>query len=300
MAGRRLPSLKGLQAFEAYVRTGSMVLAAGDLGVTHGAVSRQIKALECQLGARLLAGPRHALSLTLAGQELAARLCAAFDQILAGLPGSDVNEKLIVSSPGTFAMKWLIPRLPRFMDSGADVQVQIIEDGGPADFSRGSVQAAIRLHRGPPPAGMMAIPFMDHAFGLVLAPALFDKVDRNKERALHLPRLHSETFADGWERWARDTGVGLPLPSAERSFEHNSYMLEAAAAGLGVAVTAWAFAQSDIGAGRLIAPWGFEKLPTRFTYLRPALGQHASADRFATWLKIEGRAAVQAPPASVN
>lgn len=290
---RRLPSLKGLQAFEAFARAGSMVRAADELSVTHGAVSRQIKALEQQLGAKLLAGPRHDLALTPAGRELAASLAAAFDRIAAGLPGAGAGEELVVSSPGTFAMKWLIPRLASFIESNPGIQVRILEDGGTASFS--GVQAAIRLHRGAAPPGVKATPFLDHAYGPVLSPALSGAADR--ETVLLLPRLHSETFADGWARWAADAGVALPPPSAERSFEHNSYMIEAAAAGLGVAVTAWAFAQTDIETGRLVAPWGFRPLATRFTCLRPALASHPAADRFALWLAAEGRRAKRPPAA---
>ncbi|MGL4964802.1 MAG: LysR substrate-binding domain-containing protein [Inquilinus sp.] len=290
---RRLPSLKGLQAFEAFARAGSMVRAADELCVTHGAVSRQIKALEQQLGAKLLAGPRHDLALTPAGRELAASLAAAFDRIAAGLPGAEAGEELVVSSPGTFAMKWLIPRLAGFIDANPGTQVRILEDGGAPSF--GVVQAAIRLHRGAAPPGVTATPFLDHAYGPVLSPALLGAADR--EAALLLPRLHSETFADGWARWAEDAGVELPPPSAERSFEHNSYMIEAAAAGLGIAVTAWAFAQTDIETGRLIAPWGFRPLATRFTCLRPALASHPAADRFVLWLVAEGRRARRPPTA---
>ncbi|WP_343711847.1 LysR substrate-binding domain-containing protein [Inquilinus sp.] len=296
MVRRRLPSLKALQAFEAFARAGSMVRAAEELCVTHGAVSRQIKALERQLGATLLAGPRHALAFTPAGRELAACLASAFDQIAAGLPGAEAGEALVVSSPGTFAMKWLIPRLAGFIEANPGLQVRIIEDGGPVEFGRGSVQAAIRPHRGPAPPGMAATPFLAHAFGAVLSPGLFDKAGRAASQVLKLPRLHSETFAESWARWAADAGIDLPRPAAERSFEHNSYMLEAAAAGLGIAVTAWAFAQADIEAGRLVAPWGFRRLPTRFTFLRPALAGHAAADRLARWLVAEGRKA-KPPPA---
>lgn len=290
---RRLPSLRGLQAFEAFARAGSMVRAADELCVTHGAVSRQIKALERQLGAKLLAGPRHALALTPAGRELAASLAAAFDRIAAGLPGAGAGEELVVSSPGTFAMKWLIPRLAGFIESNPGIQVRILEDGGAASFS--GVQAAIRLHRGAAPPGVKATPFLDHAYGPVLSPALSGATDR--EAALLLPRLHSETFADGWARWAADAGVALPPPSAERSFEHNSYMIEAAAAGLGVAVTAWAFAQTDIETGRLVAPWGFRPLATRFACLRPALASQPAAESFALWLAAEGRRAKRPPAA---
>ena len=59
-----LPSLNALRAFEAMARTGSATRAAAELNVTHSAVSRQVKALEAQLGLRLFEGPRHALTLT--------------------------------------------------------------------------------------------------------------------------------------------------------------------------------------------------------------------------------------------
>ena len=139
MVRRHLPSLKGPQAFEAFARAGSMVRAAEELFVTHGAVSRQIKALEHQLGAKLLTGPRHNLAFTPAGHELAVSLSAAFDQISAGLPGAEESEEFITSLPGTFAMKWLIPRLANFVVSNPEVQVRILEDSGPAEFGHNGV-----------------------------------------------------------------------------------------------------------------------------------------------------------------
>jgi DNA-binding transcriptional LysR family regulator len=67
MSRRSLPSLTGLRAFEAFARLGSMTAAAGELCVTHGAVSRQVHALEARLGVDLVAGARHELRLTDAG-----------------------------------------------------------------------------------------------------------------------------------------------------------------------------------------------------------------------------------------
>lgn len=297
MNRRRLPSLRGLQALEAFARTGSMVRAAEDLCVTHGAISRQIKALEQQVGARLLTGPRHRLTFTPAGQELVARLLTAFDQIAAGLPGAATAEQaLVVSCPGTFALKWLIPRLGTFIAANPDLQVRIIEDSGPVSFEGGGLHAAIRLHQGRPPQGLIATPFLGHAYGPVLSPALARPMERLDPQALlALPRLQSETFPEGWRRWCADQAIALPPARTERIFEHNSYMLEAAASGLGVAITAWAFAQRDIEAGRLIAPWGFRPLPRRFTLLSPALTHSPALERLSAWLVAEGRHAGRPP-----
>jgi len=289
MTRARLPSLKALQAFEAFARAGAMTRAAEELNVTHGAVSRQIKALEQQLGARLVSGPRHNLALTPAGRDLAVSLGAAFDMMAAGLPGADTGEDLMVACLGTFAMKWLIPRLPRFLERRPGVRVRIVETPASVDFGQGGPQAAIRLQSGAAPPGVKATAFLGHAYGPVLSRELFDRAGARADRLLRLPRLHSETFASGWAKWAGDVGLDLPAATQEQAFEHNSYMLEAAAAGLGVAVTAWAFAQADVLAGRLVAPWGFQPLPTRFTYLRPSLAENSLAQAFGVWLREEGR-----------
>jgi len=295
MTRRPLPSLRGLQAFEVFARTGAMTRAAAELSVTHGAVSRQIKALEAQLGARLIDGPKHQLQLTPAGRELASSLSSAFDMVASALPGAESGQELVVACPGTFAMKWLIPRLPRFLESRPGVRVRFVEDRA-GDFSRGGVQAAITLQRGSAPAGLRATPFLDHAYGPVLSAELFESAKGDQRKVLSLPRLHAETFASGWVMWAAAMGLDLPQASAERSFEHNFYMIEAAAAGLGVAITAWAFVQSDVLSGRLVAPWGFYPLASRFTYLRPAQADHALAAEFGRWLQEEGRRDAKAPP----
>lgn len=295
MTDRRLPSLAGLRAFEAFARRGSMTRAAEDLGVTHGAVSRQIKALEAMLGARLVAGPRHRLTLTPAGRILAVSLGAAFDLIAAGLPGAEDAEELVISCLGTLAMKWLIPRLPAFLDANPGVRVRILESHAPVDFSQGGLHAAIRIRQGRAQPGLRSLAFMPQHLGPVLSPALFDDLGGRPAELLDLPRLHSETHPPAWDDWARLAGINLPPASLDRAFEHNSYMLEAAAAGLGIAVAPWAFAQADIERGRLVAPWGFERETAEIVYLRPAAAENRMADRFGAWLRDQGRASPKPP-----
>ena len=98
-----------------------------------------------------------------------------------------------------------------------------------------------------------------------------------------------------WATWAKAAGVDLPASPLDRVFEHNSYMLEAAAAGLGVAVTPWAFAQPDIERGRLVAPLGFQASADRFAFLRPSLAENPDAEAFSEWLVNEGRRSAKPP-----
>lgn len=290
MNRRQLPSLNALRSFEAYARCQSMVKAAEELCVTHGAISRQVRSLERELGVLLVTGRRHSLRLTRAGTDLADALREGLDRIAAGLPASGETDDLVVSVPATFAMKWLIPRLSGFHENFPSVFVRVIEASAqaPCDGDNGA-QAAIRLRDGQPMPGLTETPFLDHAYGPVVAPALFESDGGDLARILNRPRLTSDTFTHGWNHWADCYGIDLPEVSKVQRFEHNTYLLEAAAGGLGVAVTAWAFAQADIMAGRLVAPWGFCPLPTRFTFLRPSRGGHPAAPRFANWLVKEGR-----------
>lgn len=294
MARRALPSLTGLRAFEAFARLGAMTAAGDELCITHGAVSRQVHALEARLGVKLVAGRRHELRLTDAGRRLAGALTPAFQMIADALPGAGGERELVVSCLGTFAMKWLIPRLPAFLERHPGVRVRIVESHAPVDFSQGGLHAAIRIEEGLAPEGVRMTPFMGHWHGPVVAPMLWNDVGRDRARLFTLPRLISETFPRAWPIWAERTGVALPDNEApERAFEHNSYMIEAAAAGLGVAVAPWAFSASDVERGRLVAPFGFAPVEDRFVYLRPKLAHNPLAEAFGAWLKDE---AVRTPP----
>jgi DNA-binding transcriptional LysR family regulator len=90
--------------------------------------------------------------------------------------------------------------------------------------------------------------------------------------------------------------VALPPSVEDREFEHNSYMLAAASAGLGVAVAPWAFAAPDIEAGRLVAPFGFRPVDARFVLLYPAQARNGATEAFAEWLREAGAATPPPPP----
>jgi LysR family glycine cleavage system transcriptional activator len=292
MPRRALPSLSGLRSFEAFGRLRSMTGAADALGVTHGAVSRQVKALEAELGAALLQGPRHRLELTPAGAALAAAVSDAFDRIGAALPGAGPSPVLNVSCLGTLAMKWLIPRLPTFVAAHPHVHVQILEGWRPVDFGEGVIHAAVRAEKPPPARGQRVQAFMPNFHGPVLSPTVFHRLGYDRDQALGLTQLRSETFLASWSLWAAGAGVELPASPEQLTFEHNAYMLEAAAAGLGIAVTTWAFAAPDVLSGRLVAPWGFNRLAQPFVYIRPR-ADNPAAEAFGAWLMAEGR---RSPP----
>src|SRR6478752_3022123 len=152
---RRPISLNALRAFEAAGRHGRMTLAAQELNVTHSAVSRQVQHLENSLGVALFEGPKNALRLTEAGTRLLSGVGSAFDQIdmTVRLVADTEDGSLDVSCPGTFAIRWLIPRLHRFHAAHPGIEVRLTSSAKPVDFARDGVDVAIRAGIGPWPAG---------------------------------------------------------------------------------------------------------------------------------------------------
>jgi LysR family glycine cleavage system transcriptional activator len=283
------PPLNALYAFEAFARRGRMGAAADELCVTHGAVSRQIRHLEAVLGLALVSGPKTRLVLTDAGLKLADQLTTAFRTLEAALPDplSATQGSLHVSCHGSLAMKWLIPRLPRFHAAHPAIQVRISESNAPCDFRRDGVDLAIRMVIAPDEA-VETTPFLEQFHGPVLAPALLKGND--PKRVLEAqPRLYALSYPQAWAEWQANAGVSLKVHALERSFEHNSYMIEAAAAGLGVAICPWAFVMDDVARGRLAAPFGFVPTAAAFAVLRPKDSANRAAKRFRDWLVTEGR-----------
>ena len=293
---RALPPLNALRAFEAFGRHGKMTTAADELFVTHGAVSRQIRQLEDWLGYPLTEGPKTQLRLTADARRLLQATSAAFDLIgQATTPVQAGGADLRVACHGTFAIRWLIPRLADFAERHPDIHIHLQEMTGQVDFEQlEDIDAAIQL-RTTSPASQIQTRFIANLYGPVLSPARWATLGGDLERLASEPRLHTRTWPQAWSNWAKARKTSLPTPAVERSFDHFSHALEAAAAGLGVAMAPWAFCVDDVAAGRLVAPMGFVRLPGGLALVRPASRSHAGLDHFADWLVEQGQRMPPAP-----
>ena len=143
----KLPPLNALRYFDIAAQTESFVRAAEHLHVTHGAVSRQIRLLEESLGVELFERRNRAIFLTPAGRALQGTTQAIFEQLegaVQRLQQQARDNVLVLSCEPTIAMRWLIPRLPRFHADHPDLQLHLVAAGGPLDFARSGVDLAIR------------------------------------------------------------------------------------------------------------------------------------------------------------
>ncbi len=137
---RRLPPLNAVRAFEAAARRGSFMDAAAEIGVTHGAVSRQIQLLEEWFGApALFRRMNRGVTLTPQGGALLAEFGPALDRISAAARqhterrGGPVATVLRVNALATFSLRWLLPRLTLFRDQHPGIEVQLTTANEPVD-----------------------------------------------------------------------------------------------------------------------------------------------------------------------
>jgi LysR family glycine cleavage system transcriptional activator len=294
MMKRRLPSLNALRAFEAAARLGRMTAAADELAVTPGAISRQVRQLEAVLGTPLFEGVKNNPQLTAAGATLLPALTAALNQMEAAVRevSADESRTLDVCCFSTFTLKWLIPRLYSFNARHPDIDVRLSSsesaDGQAAGLDRDRYDLVITVDsRGSPPSATL-LPLFVERLGPVMAPALAAEVNvREAADLAGLSLLHTKTRPAAWREWCEGQGVSFPLETSPE-FEHYYFTLEAAVAGLGIAVAPWHLVMDDIHAGRLVAPLGFQE--SDYQYVARRRGDaNPRLDIFCDWLEQQAR-----------
>ncbi|HVC61440.1 MAG TPA: LysR substrate-binding domain-containing protein [Acetobacteraceae bacterium] len=259
----RLPPLNACRAFEAAVRLGSFARAAAELNVTATAISHQVKLLEGWTGKRLFNRRNNAVVPTVAARLLAPTVSDALERIgtgLRNLAGSTGPSLLTLSVQPDFALKWLIPRLPRFAASHPLVELHLVTAYRTLDLLSEDLDLAVRYldpeGLAETGADLRADPLLSADLLPVGSPALFPPgrpADMRQLRGATL--LHVLSAPEDWRRWLAAAGVtGV---DAERGPKFDSYALsgEAAAQGWGVALGRIGFIEADIAAGRLVAPF---------------------------------------------
>ena len=272
----RLPSLLALRCFEAAARLENFSHAGVELHLTPGAVSRAVRLLENELGVALFERRSRRVFLTDAGRVLARATGDGF-----GLISRAINElranaarkrSWVLSCEPTLLMRWLIPRWPDFQARHPQIDVQLVAGGGPFTFN-GTIDLAIRRDDFPWPDSYHAEPLFAEKIGLVCRPDKVAQWFAGQPASAVLrpdaPPLHSRTRPQAWQEWAGATGMALP-EAAGQYFEHFYFSLQAAVAGLGVAIGPWHLVRDDLHSGVLSAPLGFVEDGSGYCLLSPA------------------------------
>ena len=234
-----------------------MVRAAEELHVTPAAVSQQIKLLEDILGQPLF---RRGKKLALSDAALAALplLSDAFDRLeraASELKGSAADGPLVVSTPPTFAARWLVPRLEEFGNLHPEIELRLLATRRLVDFSMEDVDAAIRFGAGDYP-GLNAERLMPESIIPVAAPGVAEGIEHAQDIA-NRPLLDDEWHTDNrlfpdWETWFAFHEVVPQSPLRIRRFGESNLTIQAAISGLGIALVWHSLVKEDLKAGRLV------------------------------------------------
>lgn len=293
MKERDLP-LTALRTFAVAARAESQSAAARQLGVTHGAVSKQIGALEAWLGQKLFVRQGRTLALTPYGEILAGRLDESIRHIGDAcdyVRRHRAQRVITVEAPATFAMYFLLPRLAEFEAQHAKCSVWISTrlTGQAPDFSGNDV-VIVRGHleRGGAGLGEQIHLFQENPT-LVSARALLRRLPvRRVTDVLKHKCIVSATRPEDWNSWLAKAGLeALPVEGGHR-FDHLFVALHAVRDGLGSTIAPHLFFESVSDRHRLRCPLGDIVVPGQHyvAYATPR-AQSVLVDRFVKWLQRE-------------
>lgn len=275
--------MNALRAYEAAARLGGFAAAAEELGVTAGAVSAHIKALETELGAALFERTARGVELTALGARLRPEFSRVFDAL-----GSAVQTLRAEAAPQTvhiaalpaLAQFWLSPRLTGLRAVAPEIAISITAMETPPNLKR--IPYDLCLFHGDGPVHELA---RDTLFP-VCAPSVAARLSEPADLA-HVPCLSDSTWSDDWRQWSDVAMPGQGFAPRGPVFSLYALAVEETVNGAGVLMGHAALIAAHLRSGALVAPF-----PQRVTMrqslklwsLRP-LRPGTPAERVADWLK---------------
>lgn len=286
-----LPPITSLAVFEAAARHCSFTLAASELNVTPGAVSRQIRGLEDNLGTALFLRNNRGVILTAEGEELFHVLAAGFSRAsdaVRSIRRGETGRRVTVACSDVFGSMWLIPRMPDFWERYADIRIDhLITDFTP-NFRRSEVELRIRFGSGTWADESSELLFEDRVYP-VCSPAF---AERHRDASLKdlwdMPLLDVEWVATDWLRWEDMLAlVGVTINADKvRRFGKFSVALQAAMADQGLVIGWHRIVDPLIREGKLVRFTDLVMQPPGGYYLTRNTGRPLSpaGSRFRQWI----------------
>lgn len=302
---RYMPSISLLRSFECAARHGSFTAAAAELNQTQGAISRQIRALEDQLGSDLFVRERQLVRLTIAGEVYAQEIREALKRISDATINFCANPKggsLNLAILPTFGTRWLAPRLPQFLSRNPGITINLTTRLAPFDFDMDRQDAAIHFGQDYWPGSEL-----DFLMVETLIPAcslqFIDKYDFAKaEELLEVPLIHLSSRADAWRSWFLAQGIETNALHG-MMIDQFATAAQAAIAGLGVALLPEFLIAQELSRGDLVKALDLPLQSSEKYYLAWPIrrSSYEPLIAFRRWLHHEatGSAVPMEPPTNV-
>ncbi|MBO1114389.1 LysR family transcriptional regulator [Bordetella petrii] len=292
---RKIPSTVALAVFEAAARHENFARAAEELCLSESAVSRQIAALENYLDARLFTRVKKQVVLNDAGRYYADRIAPHLEEIelhtqelMAHRGAGGILELAVIP---TFSNRWLLPRLYEFQALHPYITMNFSERPEPFLFRGTNFDAALHFDH-PAWTGVVKIELFDEEVVPVISPRHHDLAALREPADLtRVPLLHKATRTDVWRRWFDmvDAPNDRPLPGMR--FELYSMVIEAARAGLGVALVPRFYVEQELMRGDLVIPFDIAlKHAKRYCLVYPEYKRDSPAvQAFRAWVEDSAR-----------
>ncbi len=289
-----IPSLSLLGSFEAAARHESYTLAAQELGVTQGAVSRQVRELENVVGFALFQRAGRSVRLTDAGRAFAAGIASDLGRLQTSvnraIAGGEAVSLLTIAVLPTFASRWLVPRLPDFKRLRPGIELELQSRSEPFDLQHGQVDLAIHYGRADWP-GARLVHLCPEDLVVVASPDLVERFDlAGAGRPFDAPLLHLTSRPDLWARYWTQLGMPGRNTFPGPRFDQFSMLISGAIAGLGVAILPAYLIESELASGSLRAVGQVAAAPDEGYFVATPMGRSSELARaFSDWLRRQVR-----------
>lgn len=289
MLDRRTLPLSALRAFESAGRHLHLGKAGNELGVTHGAISHQVRALEQKIGVKLFTRANNRLRLTSAGEQLLRSVSAGFDRIVDGalhLNPDSLAGELSIGCTHTSGSSWAVKHIMQFQEHYPQMEIRVTEIRPQQREIPSEIDIAICY--GKPDVG-------DRRLEILITPPVYPVcsptflfAQEAIETPLQLTQLPLlEDNQNSWPRWFEAMNVQVPNTIRQTRFFSTALSLTAARSGFGVALCNPLEVQDDLREGRLVKVLDDSMPESHKYYLLSDVAERQSlrAQLFEQWLK---------------
>jgi LysR family glycine cleavage system transcriptional activator len=298
-----IPGTRALKVFDAASRHLNFSRAAVELGLTPAAVSHQIKETEDQLGMALFIRNSRSIRLTEAGVVFHEAAVEALDGLAKAVARAKKLSRgvmqLKLTMDGTFASKWMVPRLDRFRIKCPDIDLRFDISYDLRDFDQDDVDVAIRFGAGKYP-GIATHRLFDNVIFPVCSPRLLKSGpplekprDLLKHTLVHIEWSRQGVTWPNWRMWMAAAGVEDFDDSRCLLFTDSSFVIQAAVEGNVVALCDFSMVANDLSEGRLVRPFdlGIKVTPEYAYHLAYPVGvaDDPRIAAFRDWILEEAR-----------
>lgn len=283
----RLPPLQTLQAFEAAARHQSYSRAAAELALTHGAISHQIAALEERVGVKLFRRERNRMQLTDAGRLLLANVrqgLMLLERAFATRLPETPRVSLKISTLPSLARCWLAPRLADFESEHPDIDLLVSPNPALVDLASEGIDLAIRYGQGGWPELLQEELMGDEILPVCSPQYRGGRLPQHPADLAGCRLIHNPW--QPWAPWLQAAGLTLREDGHGVAFTDASLIIDAAAAGQGIALSRRVLVERDLACGRLVRLFDLA-IPDINRYFLVWRHDHAHPDgllRLRSWL----------------